>query len=221
MSERKIVRGLKPVLIEGTNGEFDHCFWLLRMSLEEAIEAFWACRQDGQYLHGSEVPYRVEIKTGPIADFVQSQDQSVDGEVFLSETANPEWCFASTLHQGPRIDRLGIYPKFFSNYIHRSVEIIEIKYRPTTSDTELLFQHRDYRKRTLVMDRWIVRTESGLETFDSTDGRSIAPGDPGFSGRGVKKLDHDKLYDLCGLSGLDLRNPKFLQGRFVIQNYKR
>ena len=39
-SEEKIPKGLKPILLAGTEGHFDPSFELVKWSLEEALEAW-------------------------------------------------------------------------------------------------------------------------------------------------------------------------------------
>lgn len=133
-----------------------------------------------------EIPYDVTILSGSLAEFVGAGSESFEGKVFISETANPEWCFASTVDRERSLARLPIVPRTFSDYLARSVEIIDINYFPIASHTLLRFWQRDYRVPRQIVDRWVHRTD-GLEAYDGLEHRASIPGDPGFAGRGGKR----------------------------------
>lgn len=55
--------------------------------------------------------------------------------------------------------------------------------------------------------------------LDSDHSQRVAldlPFDLPLKGRGWGKLNHQHIYDLCETKGLDLQEPDFLGGRFMI-----
>lgn len=212
-SEAKIPRGLKPILLEGTDGHFDPSFELVKWSLDEAIEAWWSFAQSVD--PRNVVPPVMTPQVGSPKTWLEGfQETPLQSTYVISETKNPQWCFGAPIEEpslpGP------LHNALRDGGVARRTEAIQIKYSLSNEAATVFFRHFDFRVGGELRERWVQRIHG---KFDSCFHNYIDyefPGEPSFEGRGWKKFDHEKLYALCMEMGIDLQDPEFLTGRFVI-----
>ncbi|OKX88592.1 hypothetical protein [Corynebacterium glutamicum] len=209
----KVPKGLKPILLEGTDGHFDPSFELVKWSLDEAVEAWWSFAQSVD--PRNVVPPVMTPQVGSPKTWLEGfQETSLQRTYVISETKNPQWCFSAPIEE-PRIPG-PLHNALRDGGVARRTEALQIKYFLDNEAPIVSFRHFDFRVGGQLRERWVQRFRGKFESSFYDDISYEFPGEPSFEGRGWKKFDHEKLYALCMEMGIDLQDPEFLTGRFVI-----
>lgn len=212
-SEAKIPRGLKPILLEGTDGHFDPSFELVKWTLDEALEAWWSFAQSVD--PRNVVPPVMAPQLGSPKTWLEGfQETPLKVTYVISETKNPQWCFSAPIEQSSLSGPL--HNALRDSGVARKTEAIQINYTLSNGAPTVSFRHYDYRIGGQLRERWAQRFRGKFNSSFSDDISYKFPGEPSYEGRGWKKFNHEKLYALCMEMGIDLQDPEFLTGRFVI-----
>ena len=210
-----VPKGLKAVLIEGTDGRFDRDFQLYRTSFEHVVEETWS------YLiyvnrYKQRFANNVQVYEGGPADWLDKISDERGAEQFVvSETRNPEWCFSAPLVRDTRIpkgkrmlleDSFGVSPG--------PAEALIVEYDPW--EAFIRFDLSDPRAPVSLASAGIRKIDSLYQDQSSMSVDLGLPFEIPLIGRGWGKLNHQHIYDVCETRGIDLQEPNFLTGRFVI-----
>lgn len=212
-----MLRGVKPVLLAGTEGRFDAHFQLLRVPIEMAVEHWWASKRHSIHI---DTPAYPELRMGNHREWLASEPRELGEYSFvISETLNPDWCFAAYFTR--RGQRSVVFsPNFFGNFVSARPEIFDICFDVHNEEMPTIgFTFVDCRcgYRPLA-DMWIQRFRGKMDSSFVNKTQDQLPGELPYEGRGWKKLNHEHIYSLCAARQLDLQDSNFLSGRFVLVN---
>lgn len=212
------LRGLKPVLLEGTGGRFDTAIRFYRMPFDFLVEHWWASTKVA--IHGRRpFPYRVHPLVGSHHTWDHQLPTPLHENAFvISETNNPQWCAVTFLHphEGNQIPYIQLPP--FDSGIACSPLIVTVFYN--VDQESIWIDYFDMRFNRSSEFRIISRQRLGGR-FDGngTDHPRYAFEDGvSYEGRGWKKFNHEHLYALGKNIGLDFQDPELLSGRYLIVN---
>ena len=210
-----VPKGLKEVLIEGTDGRFDRDFQLYRTSFEHVVEETWSYliyvnRYKPRFANNG------QVHEGGPADWLGKMSDERGAEQFVvSETRNPEWCFSAPLVRDSRVfkgkkmlleDSIGVVPG--------PAEALIVEYDPF--ELFIRFNLTDFRALASLASAQIQKHDNQYVDQSSMSVDLGLPFEIPLIGRGWGKLNHQHIYDVCETRGIDLQEPNFLTGRFVI-----
>lgn len=214
-------RGLDPVLIAGTEGQFDPWIQFVNMPLELVMEQWWVERKS-VFSSGRGPAYPVLTSQGsPTTWWELCPITPVEHAVVATETANPEW--VALTHLVPRQQRAtsGVSLSQEKKAVNSQPLSVEIIYDLRFDDSYLVWieikdlRATDGRLRTISRQRFQGK-------FDFTDYGPRLDYEAGveYEGRGWKMFNHDDLHTITGNLGVDLRDPGFLTGTCAFMEAK-
>lgn len=209
-----VPRGLDPVLIAGTQGEFDPWIQFVNMPLELVMEQWWVERK---LLIPSDF-----FRKYPVLRSNGSPDTwrelcpitPVENAVVATETTNPEWVAITHLVPQRQEATSGLLLNKARTAVNSQPMTVDINYDLRFDDsyvTEIIV--RDYRYSYVHNVRRIC-LQRYLGKFDFIEVGHRLDGETGleYEGRGWKRFNHDHLHTITGNLGIDLRDPAFLTG---------
>lgn len=205
-------RGLDPVLIAGTQGEFDPWIQFVNMPLELVMEQWWVQRKLNPSYPTPAYPVLCS-KGSPETWRELCPITPLENAVVATETANSEWVALTFLV--PRRQRSTSEVIFAATrgVVNSQPLAVNIFYDLRSDDSYLVkteFEDARYpygKLRSISRQRFLGKfdfTEVGPR-LDYEDGLE-------YTGRGWKMFNHDDLHTITGNLGIDLRDPGFLIG---------
>ncbi|ANE04982.1 hypothetical protein ccrud_12765 [Corynebacterium crudilactis] len=137
-----VPKGLKHVLIEGTDGRFDSRFQLYRASFEEIVEETSASLFFAHRYHPW-IAQDTQVYTGGPGDWTDKVSGDVGrGHFVVSETSNPAWCFAAPFIKESQAAMATIRP-WQGRGVAKKPEAFSVKYDPWAPYIEV--EYYDFR----------------------------------------------------------------------------
>lgn len=207
-------RDVDPVLIAGTEGQFDPWIQFVNMPLELVMEQWWVERKQEVTLYPPPT-YPVLCSDGSPQTWRElCPITPVEHAVVATETAHPHW--VAITHLIPRRQRAksGLVMAHARTAVNSQPISVELMYDFRFDDSYLVeIEIKDCRYSYVNILRGISR-QRFLGKFDFTEEGRRLDCEAGleYEGRGWKMFNHDHLHTITHNLGIDLRDPDFLGG---------
>lgn len=213
-------RGLEPVLITGTNGEFDPWIQFVNLPLELVMEQWWVQRKVNSFYPTPTYPV-LSSKGSPKTWRELCPIRPLDRAVVATETAHPEWVALTFLV--PRRQRATSEVLFSSapGAVNSQPLSINIFYDLRFDDSHLVeMEVKDARYSRGKVRKVTRQRFQGKFDFAEEGFRLECEAGLEYEGRGWKMFNHDHLHTITSNLGIDLRDPNFLTGTCAFMEEK-
>lgn len=212
--------GLEPVLIAGTNGEFDPWIQFVNMPLELVMEQWWVQRKLNPSFPTPAYPV-LSAEGSPATWRELCPITPLENAVVATETANPEW--VAITHLVPRSQRASSGVRFAAapRAVNSQPLALSIFYDLRFDDSYLVEVEFEDARHPYGTLRSVSR-QRFLGKFDFTEQGPRLDCEAGlkYEGRGWKMFNHDHLHTITGKLGINLRDPDFLTGACAFMEEK-
>lgn len=207
-------RGLDPVLIAGTDGEFDPWIQFVNMPLELVMEQWWVERKQEVTLFPPPSHPEVRAHGSPETWGELCPITPLEHAVVATETAHPEWVALTHLIPQRQQATRGLSFSQARRAVNSQPMSIEIMYDFRSEDSYLIgLEIKDCRYSYVNTLRGISRQRFlGSFDFDEEGFRLDCEVGLKYEGRGWKMFNHEHLHAITGSLGINLRDPDFLTG---------